>query len=216
MNVGIMQPYFFPYIGYFQLINAVDKFVFYDNCQYIKGGWINRNRLLQCGGEDFYITVPLKKHSYTILISQVEIYNGVDWRRKILLSMRQNYKRAPFYGEIYPIIENLFSHSYDSISILNSDTITAVCKLLDITTELISSFREEINTSEEESFIDKFLYEPEPPGIRRTSSAVGKRTRIWQTQSTRCDKRFCRCQARAHTYRRLSRQRKIYDNVRNR
>jgi hypothetical protein len=159
MNVGIMQPYFFPYIGYFQLINAVDKFVFYDNCQYIKGGWINRNRLLQCGGEDFYITVPLKKHSYTILISQVEIYNGVDWRRKILLSMRQDYKRAPFYGKIYPIIENLFSLSYDRISVLNAYTISAICKLLNINTQLIS-LEEVIGTAEEESHIDEFLYEP--------------------------------------------------------
>ena len=60
MKVAIMQPYFFPYIGYFQLINAVDKFVIYDNIEYTKKGWINRNRILK-EGVDLMISLPLKK-----------------------------------------------------------------------------------------------------------------------------------------------------------
>ena len=62
MNIGIMQPYFFPYIGYFQLIKAVDKFVVYDNIQFTKKGWINRNRYLYNGGDKTF-TIPLKKAS---------------------------------------------------------------------------------------------------------------------------------------------------------
>ena len=62
MKLAIMQPYIFPYIGYFQLINAVDKFVIYDNIQFTKKGWINRNMIL-VNGKDEYITLPLKKDS---------------------------------------------------------------------------------------------------------------------------------------------------------
>jgi len=138
-TLGIMQPYFFPYIGYFQLIAAVDRLVLYDSCQYIKGGWVNRNRLLQFKGEDFYITVPLKRHSYKILISEACIYNGFNWHEKILLSIRQNYTRAPYFREVYPVLENLFACSYDSISHLNIISITEICRLLDIRTELIPS-----------------------------------------------------------------------------
>ena len=69
MTAAIMQPYFFPYIGYFQLINSVDKFIVYDNIQFTKKGWINRNRILQ-NGKDEYITIPLKKDSDYLNIVQ--------------------------------------------------------------------------------------------------------------------------------------------------
>ncbi len=62
MKLAIMQPYFFPYIGYFQLINTVDEFVVYDNIEFTKKGWINRNRIL-VNGKDEYITLPIKKDS---------------------------------------------------------------------------------------------------------------------------------------------------------
>jgi hypothetical protein len=77
MKVGIMQPYFFPYIGYFQLINAVDKFVVYDNIEYTKKGWINRNRIL-VNGTDSYITLPLKKDSDFLNVN--ERYLTDEWK----------------------------------------------------------------------------------------------------------------------------------------
>src|SRR5581483_11840060 len=67
-----MQPYLFPYIGYFQLMHAVDRFVVADDLSYIKQGWINRNRLL-INGEAAYFTVPLRRHAATALIRDVEI-----------------------------------------------------------------------------------------------------------------------------------------------
>ena len=70
MKLAIMQPYLFPYLGYFQLIAAVDKFVFYDDVNFIKNGWINRNRLL-ISGKVNYITIPLSGASSFLKINQV-------------------------------------------------------------------------------------------------------------------------------------------------
>lgn len=76
MKIGVMQPYFFPYIGYFQLINKVDEFVIYDNIQYTKKGWINRNRILM-KGSDSYITLPLKKDSDYLNVNERRLSD--DW-----------------------------------------------------------------------------------------------------------------------------------------
>ena len=101
VKVAIMQPYLFPYIGYFQLIAAVDKFIFYDDVNYIKGGWINRNRIL-INNVPNYITVPLSGASSSKLINEVEIGGGVN---KILTSIRMSYRKAPFFEEVFPLIE---------------------------------------------------------------------------------------------------------------
>ena len=77
MRLGIMQPYFLPYIGYFQLIKSVDKFVVYDNIQYIKNGWINRNRLLQ-NSKDQYFTLPIKNDSNFLDINDRYISKNFD------------------------------------------------------------------------------------------------------------------------------------------
>jgi len=81
MKLGIMQPYFLPYIGYFQLIKAVDKYVIYDDVNFIKGGWINRNRIL-LNGSAFMINVPMQGASSSKKINEIEI--GLN-RDKILL-----------------------------------------------------------------------------------------------------------------------------------
>jgi hypothetical protein len=123
MKLAIMQPYFLPYIGYFQLIKAVDTFVVYDNIEYTKKGWINRNRILLNGKEE-YFSIPLKKDSDYLDIDQriiAEIYDKDS--QKILNKIRQAYKKAPCFKEVYPIIEgcflinnkNLFSFIYSSI-----------------------------------------------------------------------------------------------------
>lgn len=139
LTLGIMQPYFFPYLGYFQLVAATDKLVVYDNCQYIKGGWVNRNRLLQLNGSVYYITVPLKRHSYKSLISEVHIYDGVDWRKNILGSIRQNYARARFFKDIYSLVESVLMHNYETISQLNIVSISEICRILGIKTEIVFS-----------------------------------------------------------------------------
>src|SRR5689334_1147970 len=100
-----MQPYFFPYIGYFQLMNAVDEFVVYDNIEYTKKGWINRNRILE-DGTDSYITIPLKKDSDYLDVRDRRL--AESWpteKRKMLNRIIQSYRKAPYFNSVYPMIE---------------------------------------------------------------------------------------------------------------
>lgn len=100
-----MQPYFFPYLGYFQLINAVDKFVVYDNIQYTKRGWINRNRIL-VNGKDEYVTIPLKRDSDFLNIDQRFLSDdfGVE-RTKLLRRIEAAYHKAPCIASVMPLVE---------------------------------------------------------------------------------------------------------------
>ena len=126
MKLAIMQPYLFPYIGYFQLINAADEFVVYDNIKFTKKGWINRNRIL-VNGKDDYITFPLKKDSDHLDVK--ERFLADSWnteRNKMLNRIVECYKKAPYFAEAFPIVEkailfeeyNLFNFIFNSLSIL--------------------------------------------------------------------------------------------------
>lgn len=84
MKLAIMQPYFVPYIGYWQLIHAVDTFVLFDDVQFIRRGWVNRNRVLKHGGGWQYITVPLRKHSLNQLIKDIYVHGNKAWKKQIL------------------------------------------------------------------------------------------------------------------------------------
>lgn len=139
VTLGIMQPYFFPYLGYYQLLAACDRLVIYDNCQYIKQGWVNRNRLLKNNGEVTYITVPLKRHTHKSLINEVQIYNETDWRKKILTTIRQNYFKANYFNEIYSMLQSILLQEYEKISQLNRVSISEICRILEIKTEIIFS-----------------------------------------------------------------------------
>lgn len=149
MTLGIMQSYFFPYLGYYQLIAASDKLVIYDNCQYIKQGWVNRNRLLKNNGEVTYITVPLKKHSHKALINEIQIYNDIDWRKKILATIKQNYSKANYFNEIYLLLQSILLQEYDTISHLNRVSISEICRILEIKTEIIFSSEKYAKVEEE-------------------------------------------------------------------
>jgi len=135
MTAAVMQPYFFPYIGYFQMIKAVDVFVFYDDVNYIKKGWINRNRIL-VKGKDKLFTIPLKDASQNKMINEVEIFLERPEVRKILETIKQNYKKAPFYQNVFPIIENVFSTEVSTIADLTILSIKSVNEYLGITTVL--------------------------------------------------------------------------------
>lgn len=139
MTVGIMQPYIFPYIGYFQLMANVDKYVIYDNIQYTKKGWINRNRIL-FNGSDRLFSIPLKKDSdYKNVIDREISPNWERDRIKFLNVIKASYRKAPYFEIAYPVIEecimdperNLFRFIYNSIKILN--------KYMEIDTEVIIS-----------------------------------------------------------------------------
>lgn len=132
MKIGIMQPYFFPYIGYFQLINYVDKWFFFDDVQYINHGWINRNRIIGQSEGWQYIKVPLKKHSRKELIKNVEINDNEEWREKIIRQLERYKKIAPYYNETIEVVRRGLSIDTNSIVELNANTIKEVCKYLKI------------------------------------------------------------------------------------
>ncbi|WP_250482929.1 WbqC family protein [Caballeronia sp. GaOx3] len=138
MRLAIMQPYFFPYIGYFQLVAAVDRFVFYDDVNYIKNGWINRNRVL-AGAGDRYITVPLSGASPSAKIRDVPMQPREVWLRKMLESLRHTYAKAPHYARVSALVERSLSASTDHISTLASQTVVDVCQYLDIDTEFVAT-----------------------------------------------------------------------------
>lgn len=138
-----MQPYFFPYIGYFQLINAVDTFVVYDDVNFIKGGWINRNNVL-INKFFFLFTVPLENSSSFIQIDQTRLNSKLyeNWKIKFLKSLEQSYKKAPFFNEVFFLIEKILNKDTNFISTLAVDSIKEVCSYLDVKTQIIETSKQ--------------------------------------------------------------------------
>ncbi|RDY23169.1 glycine transferase [Romboutsia maritimum] len=135
MKVGIMQPYFFPYLGYFQLINYVDKWIFFDDVQYIYHGWINRNRIIHPKKGWQYIILPLKKHSRGDLIKDIKVNNDQRWKDELLGKLTIYKKRAPNYNEAIDVIQKSINIDTDNITQLNAYIISTICNYLDINFE---------------------------------------------------------------------------------
>ena len=133
-----MQPYLFPYIGYFQLINAVDKFVIHDDVQWIKGGWINRNRILSNKGSEM-ITLAVKKRSNFDNINQYEIIKDQKNRIKFCNKIRNSYIKAPFFKDVFPILENILQNKETNINFLIKTSLVDIIKYLNIMTLLYFS-----------------------------------------------------------------------------
>lgn len=122
MKVAIMQPYLFPYIGYFQLINSVDQFVLYDDVQFIKGGWINRNYILLNNKKNLF-SFGLKSSSTYSCINQREFSEKFeDDKQGFLSKLKQAYQKAPYFNQVYDLISQILDCKEESISlfILNS------------------------------------------------------------------------------------------------
>lgn len=135
MKLAIMQPYFLPYIGYFQLIRAVDKFVIYDDVNYIKQGWINRNRIL-LNGSDHMLTLKLEGASSFKLINEIKTGNNKD---KLLKTISQAYIKAPFYKDSISIIKNILSNDENNLAKFIARSIIAVSEYLKLNTTFIIS-----------------------------------------------------------------------------
>lgn len=138
MKLGIMQPYFMPYIGYWQLMNAVDLYVVYDDVNYIKGGWINRNRIL-VNNTPSYFNLPLINASPNKKINEIEIDTDSNIFNKNIKTIELSYKKAPYYDEIYPLIKRILLYKEKSLPkfILNSFNI--ISEYLNINTEFVLS-----------------------------------------------------------------------------
>lgn len=130
-----MQPYVFPYIGYFQLIKSVDVFVFYDDVNFIKQGWINRNRILVSGNE-LVFTIPIKDASSFVTIRETKVNEAlfIKWRGKFLRTMKQSYKKAPYFEKVYPLITEILEKDFSSISDLATESIIKISAYLDLKT----------------------------------------------------------------------------------
>ena len=136
MKVAIMQPYFMPYLGYFQLINAVDEFILFDTPQYIRHGWIERNRILKLNGESLYIKVPLQKHKREASINSILINNRVDWKAKILAQLVHYKKKAPNYNRVVELLEDILKEEFKTIVELNYCSLIKLCAYMDISTPI--------------------------------------------------------------------------------
>lgn len=137
MKIGIMQPYFLPYIGYFQLLNAVDKYVIYDNIQYSKKGWINRNRILQ-NGKDLLISIPLEKDSDYLDVKDRCVSKGFD-RKKLLNQIRESYRKAPYFEEVMLMMENIINFEGENLFQYIYNSVQRICAYLNINTEIVIS-----------------------------------------------------------------------------
>tara|TARA_B100001109_G_C18864869_1_gene476508 strand:- start:2342 stop:3055 length:714 start_codon:yes stop_codon:yes gene_type:complete len=147
-KVAIMQPYIFPYLGYFQLIESVDHFVIYDDVNFIKQGWINRNNILQ-NGEALTFTIPLHKASSFSKINEVEINLALykKWERKFWKTISQSYSKAPFYNDTRMLLEEVLTTPNSSISELASNSILKVLEFLNIS-KAFSYSSESFNNSQ--------------------------------------------------------------------
>lgn len=132
MKIGIMQPYFFPYIGYFSLIKNTDKFILFDIVQFIRHGWIERNRILKQENDWQYISVPLLKHSLETKIKDIKINNNENWKNKICSQLQHYKKKAPFYKQTMDVLQDALNIETDSIVELNAHTLKSVCNYLGI------------------------------------------------------------------------------------
>lgn len=140
MTIAIMQPYFLPYIGYFQMIKAVDKFVMYDNIKYTKKGWINRNRMLNGNKEEVFSLAVKKDSDYLDIRDRKLSDNYLELNQKTLRRIENYYRKAPFFNEIYPLLETIFLfENHDNLFQFILNSIEQIKTYLQVDTEIVNS-----------------------------------------------------------------------------
>lgn len=135
MKIGIMQPYFMPYIGYFQLIKAVDRYVVYDDVNYIRYGWANRNHILVNGAKHRFV-LPIRDVSQNRKFNEHEYCGDFD---KFLTLLRREYVNSDNYSSAYPLIERIMSFSDKNVARFNANSLKEICRYLGIETEILMS-----------------------------------------------------------------------------
>lgn len=138
MKIAIMQPYLFPYLGYFQLIHSVDVFVLHDDVQWIKGGWINRNRIL-LQGKPLRWTLPIAKKNSTDLIKRCEVAAISDGKKRILRQVENAYKRAPYFSDVISLVTNIINHPEKNVAIYIRNSIDRIVEYMQIEVQLLMS-----------------------------------------------------------------------------
>lgn len=135
-KLAIMQPYFFPYLGYFQLIEKVDKFVLYGNVTFRKKSFITRNSLVDNADRQEDIRLFVRKASSNSRIIDIELVAS-DWKEKLVRQVKNIYSNAPYFEENFKVIESLILNSSDNLHVYNSETIAGLCDYLQIRTPVI-------------------------------------------------------------------------------
>lgn len=138
MKVGIMQPYLFPYIGYWQLIYAVDRFVILDDVNYIMRGYINRNRIL-LNGKPYQFTIPIKKASQNRLIMDTKLNFEEKEKKKFFMTISNAYKKAPLYGKVMPLLEEIIFNPQEDLTDYIQYSIEMITKYLGVKRDIYRS-----------------------------------------------------------------------------
>ena len=141
MKLAIMQPYFLPYLGYFQLINAADQFVIYDDVNFIKQGWINRNRI-QLDEQPFLFTLETKGASSFKKINEITVGSN---KNKLLKTFQQVYSKAPYYSDSIKIISEILESKENNLAVFVGESIKKICDYLEIKTTFLLSSKLEKN-----------------------------------------------------------------------
>lgn len=139
-TIAIMQPYFLPYIGYFQLMATVDKFVVLDDVNFINRGWINRNRLL-LNGTAHTFTVPLYRASQNRLICDIELVDDSGWRKNLLHTIRHAYGRAPCYAHVSALLEKIINYPTVWLNEFLLNSLHEIVRYLSIEVEIVNTSR---------------------------------------------------------------------------
>lgn len=189
-----MQPYLFPYIGYFQLIQASDVFVIYDDVNYIKGGWINRNFML-ANGEAQRFTLALRGASPNLLINQIFIGNDSE---KVLKSIATNYGKAPYFSAIFPVIEDILLNKDSSLANFLHYSLRRVCEILEISTRLVVS--SEIEKNNELKGVEKVLHICDQMDAEIYINSVGGKLLYDKTTFEKRGKKLCFVQTQSISY----------------
>lgn len=153
-KVAVMQPYLFPYIGYFQLINAVNTYVFYDDVQWIKGGWINRHTILS-NDRETYASLPTEKHSTFSKINEVRFSDNTKNITDYLNKITNFYRKAPYFSDIYPLIEDIVNYQERNCVGMIARSFKILNQLLNISTECLLA--SEINYNHNLNAQDKII-----------------------------------------------------------
>ena len=130
-----MQPYFFPYMGYWQLMNAADLYIVYDDVNYIKGGWINRNAIL-LQGKSHVVNLILQGASPNKLINEVQVDTRDQVQSKLLRTIEQAYAKAPYAADVMPVLEKSILYKESNLARYLMHSFSTVNQYLGIETQL--------------------------------------------------------------------------------
>lgn len=138
MKIAVMQPYFAPYLGYFQLIHAVDRFIIFDDVNFIKRGWINRNQIL-VNGKAFLFSIPVKNASQNRHINEHEVVSDEEWRPKLIETIRRAYVHAPQFSQFFPLLESIIQYENVNLSSFIAHSLQSIDDFIGITTDIVPS-----------------------------------------------------------------------------